>query len=269
MRKITILAALLICCSGSSNAQFFKTLGDKIGKAAEKAVERKAEQKTTEETEAAFDSIFDKEERSETSTGIASLSKVEPAASYDFHHKVVMQIENEKEVMDIDYFLSNSGNYLAVQLKDKKIKEGYFTVFDVEREAMFTYMNNEGQKVKMGVNFKTEETTDESTFKIQATGNTKKILAYNCQEYKMTGKDLISTIWVTKEVDIRFPSDFYSIKQNKSTKQAWMKDIDGWAMEMEMTDYSKKKPQTIIMNCISIEASSFKINSNDYQSMGL
>ncbi len=116
---------------------------------------------------------------------------------------------------------------------------------------------------------KTEEATEENPFEIQATGNTKKILGYNCQEYKMTEEDITSTIWVTQEVDIRFPSDFYSIKQNKSNQQTWMKDLDGWAMEMEMIDHSKKKAQTIIMNCLSIEASNLKINSNAYQNMGL
>ena len=138
---------------------------------------------------------------------------------------------------------------------------------------MFTYMDNNGEKVKVGMSFDTESAIDdamnEASVEINATGNTKKILGYNCQEYKMTGEDMTATIWVTKEVDIRFPSSFYNIKQNKkSNNQLWMKDLDGWAMEMVMIDTSKKKPQTITMNCLSIDESSLKIDSNDYQNMG-
>ena len=61
---------------------------------------------------------------------------------------------------------------------------------------------------------------------------------------------------------------FHSVKKNKSNNQEWMKDLEGWAMEMEMIDTSQKKPQTIIMKCLSIEESSLQINANDYKSLG-
>jgi len=75
-------------------------------------------------------------------------------------------------------------------------------------------------------------------------------------------------IWVTNDVDIRFPSTFHNIKQDKTANQAWMEKIDGWAMHMEMVDNSRRKPQTITMTCLSIEKSDMKINSNEYQNIG-
>ena len=266
MKKITLLTTLIICFSGALNAQFLKKLGDKIGKAAERAVERKAEQKTTKETEAAFDSTFNR--KSNKRIGIPGISKVDPADSYAFNHKAAMQIKNGKELMEVDYYLPDNGNFLGVKIKDKKIKDDFLTVFDVTKETMFTYMENDGKKIKMGVEFKTEDSNEGSTIDISATGNTKTILGYHCQEYKMTGEDMTATIWVTKEVDLRFPDSFYTLKQNKSNSQEWMKDLDGWAMEMIMIETSKRKPQTIIMNCLSIEETDFKINSNDYNNIG-
>ncbi len=272
MRKITLLTTLIICFAGTANAQFLKKLGKKITKAAERTVERKAEQKTAKETGEVFDSTFNTERKSKAGNAMPGLSKVEPAESYAFNHKVEMQIKNGKEVMDADYFLRDSGNFFAVKIKDKKRKDDIFTVFDIDKEAMFTYMENDGQKVKMGIEFKLDDTTDDTTnepsVEITATGNTKIILGYNCQEYKMKGEDMTGTIWVTKEVDIRFPNNFHSVKQNKSTNQEWMKELDGWAMETKIIDTSKRKPQTIIMNCLSIESSSLKIDSNDYQNIG-
>jgi len=146
------------------------------------------------------------------------------------------------------------------------------TVYDVDKETMFTFMENNGVKQRMGIALPTASAADaalnESSVKITATGNTKSILGYTCQEYKMTGDEMNATIWVTKDANLRFPSDYYKIEQQNNANQTWMKDIDGWLMEMEMIDSSKRKPQTIIMKCLSINDSSLQIKSDDYQSFG-
>jgi len=268
MKKVIFLIVFILAFTGSTDAQrLLKKLGKKVERAAEKVLERKVEEKTTEVTEEAVDSILNKKEQDQPTIARSGLSKATPADSYVFNHKVEMRIKSGKDVMDIDYFLPNSGNFLCSQIKDEKIKDDFFTVLDAEREAMFTYMESGGKKMKMAVDFKVDETEDDAPITITATGNTKKILGYNCKEYKMTGEDMTATIWVTKDVDIRFPSLFYNIKQKKSSSQEWMNDVDGWAMEMVMIDTSKKKPITIIMNCLSIEKSNFKIDSSDYQSL--
>lgn len=275
MKKTTLFIALLLCFAGTANAQFFKKLGEKVGKAAEKAVERKAEQKTTKETEKAFDSTFNKKrnnkKRNNKGNGISmpGLSNVAPAEKYTFNHKAVMYIKSGKEEMDVDYFLPKSDSFFGMAIKDKNIKDDFYVVYDADREAMFTYMKSNGQRIKIGISFKDDNAdTETPIFDIKATGNIKTILGYSCEEYKMTGKDMTATIWVTKDVDIRFPSTFHSVKKNKSNTQEWMKDLDGWAMEMEMTDTSRKKPHTIILKCLSIETSDLVITSSDYQNIG-
>jgi hypothetical protein len=269
VKRISFIIAITLCFAGTANAQFFKKLGNKISSAAEKAVERKAAQKATKETEAAFDSTFNKQARQ---NGIIGLSKVEPATSYAFSHKVEMQMKSGKDLMDVNYYLPESGNFFCTQIKDEKIKDDFFTVYDADKEAMFTYMKNDGKKVKMGIEFKISDTTDDAhgteVIDIKATGNTRTILGYKCKEYAMTGENMTGTIWMTKDVDIRFPSNLYSPKQNKRNNQDWMKNIDGWAMEMEMIDTSKRKLQTVTMKCLSIEGSDFKINSDEYSNIG-
>ena len=268
MKKILFFIVFILAFKGSTNAQFFKKLGKKVERASERVLERKAEEKAAKVTEAAVDSVFNKKKHKPQTNKKYGLSKATPAGSYAFNYKVEMRMKSGKDIMNIDYFLPISGNFLCTQIKDKKIKEDFFTVLDADREAMFTYMENDGKKIKMAIDFKTEETTEESSIKIVATGKTKVILGYNCKEYKMTGEDMTATIWITQEVDIRFPSLFYNIKQKKSKNQGWMKDLDGWAMEMIMIDTSRRKPKTIVMNCLSIEKSSFKIDSSDYQDLG-
>lgn len=277
--KTIIIFAIFLCFTAPTHAQFFKKLGNKVEKAAEKAIERKAEQKTTKETEKAFDSTFNKKRKrkakpspdtkSKEGSSTPSFSKAEPSESYAFNHKAEMQIINDKQVMDVDYFLPKSASYFGMAIKDKRMEGDFMMVYDIEREAMFTFMNNGGQKIKMGVSFEPDESIEEApVFDIKATGETKIIIGYKCQEYKMTGENMTATVWVTKDVDIRFPSTFHSVKKNKSNNQEWMKDLDGWAMEMTMVDTSRKKPQTIKMNCKSIDESNLIINSSDYKSLG-
>ncbi|MFT4758583.1 MAG: hypothetical protein ACI9XO_004615 [Paraglaciecola sp.] len=272
MNKITFFIALILCFSGTVNAQFLKKLGDKIATAAEKTVEREAEKKARKKNEEVVDSTFREErkdeKKDERKTAFPGLSKVVPAASYAFNHEIRMQITSGKEVMDVDYFLSDSDDFLGIQIKDKKQENSVFTVLDVDKEAIFTYMENDGQKMQMGISLKAKYMNNQPDFDVKATGNTKIILDYNCQEYLMTGEDITANVWVTKEVDIRFPSQFYNIKQKKSKHQQWMQEIDGWMMEMTMVETSKRKPKTTIMNCLSIESSNFELNSTDYSSIG-
>jgi len=274
MKKTILFTALMLCFAGTANAQFFKKLGKKAEQAAEKAIERKVERKATKETEKAFDSTFNKKRKNKKQTksgnGMSGLTQVDPAESYAFTNKAEMHIISGKEEANFDYYLPKSDEFFGMTIKDERVQDDFFMVYDASREAMFTFMKNNGQKIRIGISFKPDDTDDVDVpvFDIKATGNSKTILGYNCLEYKMISEDITATVWVTKDVDIRFPSTFHSVKKKKSTNQEWMKKLDGWAMEMTMIDSSRKKPHTIIMKCLSIEASDMKINSNDYKSLG-
>jgi hypothetical protein len=275
MKKSTIFLLLLLGFTISANAQFFKKLGNKVEKAAEKAVERKAEQKTTKETNKAFDSTFNKKRKKNKSlSGMPSFSDSEPAANYTFNYRADMEIKTGGETMKMSYFLSESGNYLSSMIDDKRMKDKSLMVMDFEREAMFTFMENDGQKIRMAMSLATasayEQASNESNTKVTATGKSKKILNYNCQEYKMTGDDMYGTMWITKDVNARFPKNFYGMKQdkrNKNNTQAWMKDMNGWLMEMEMTDTSERKPQTMIMTCVFFGESNLSIDTKGYETL--
>jgi len=135
---------------------------------------------------------------------------------------------------------------------------------------MFTFLESGGMKMQMGVSFEIDEesTDNETPFTIEATGNTKEISGYSCKEYKLTGEDMTGTAWVTTETDIRFPSSYYNSSNTNNSNQEWMTDLDGWVMLMEMTDTSKRKPSTMVMECLTIEKSNFKIKSSDYPKIG-
>ncbi len=267
MKKITLLSVFICCFTIPSNAQFFKKLGEKVTKAAERTVERKAEQKTQKETEKVFDSTFNKKRSSKTK--IPRASKVDATEKYTFKYESEMYIKSGKDEMTVTYFLPNHNNYFGMSIKDERVEDDFFMVYDTALESMFTFMENQGQKMQIGVSFKVDE--KESVvpeYDIKATGNSKTILGYNCKEYKVTGEDMVAYIWATKDVDARFPNTLPSGKKNKTSTNKWLNDVDGWAMEMEMTLTEKKKSHTVTMKCLSIKSSNFEINSNDYQKLG-
>jgi hypothetical protein len=275
MKKSIFILVLCFVFTIPSNAQFLKKLGKKVEKAAEKAVERKAEQKTTKETEKVFDSTFNKKRKKNKNVpSLPGFADIKPADNYSFDYRADMEIKTGGETMKMSYFLSESGNFLSSMIDDKRMKDKSLMIMDFEREAMFTFMENGGEKIRMAMSLPMasayDQASNESNTKVTATGKSKTIMGYKCLEYEMTGTDMNGTMWITKDVTARFPTSFYGMKQDKKSNngsQAWMKDMNGWLMQMEMTDTSKRKPQTIIMTCISLGDSNLNIDTKGYKAL--
>lgn len=270
----TIVFILIVGFTTQTDAQIFKKLGEKIGEAAEKTIEKKVEDKTEKETSKVFDATFNnsKENKKEKSNPFSmSASKVDPASNYSFSHKYAMQVKSNKQTTNINYYLTNSGNYMASTIPDKKGREDVMTVMDIDRKAMFMFMESKGDKSQMTMNLDLEDVTDnaikESDVSITPTGNTKTILDYSCQEFKVVGKDLKGSVWVTQSAGVRFVKSFYNVKTKKGASQSWMKMLKGLTMEMDMVDTSKRKPQRIVMKCIALEKVSLNIETKNYKKM--
>ena len=236
---------------------------------------KKVEEKTENETEKAFDSTFNNP-KSKTSTKKSSPldvsgSKVDPAANYNFSHKYVMEIKSDKNTSILNYYLTNSGDYIASTVPDKNGNEDVISVMDLSRKTIYMFMESKGDKSQMGMNLNLEEVADDAMeqtdVKVTPTGNTKTILGYKCEEYKVVGNDLNGTIWVAPNADISFSKSFYNIKAKKGMNQSWMKMINGLTLQMDMVDTSNRKPQNISMTCIALEKLKLNIHTSDYKKL--
>lgn len=268
----TILCILTICFATQADAQIWKKLGKKVEKAAEKTLEKKVEEKTEKETEKAFDSTFNNSKKDKKSSPFnMSASKVDPASSYSFSHKYVMQITSDNKSTNLNYYLTNSGNYIGTSITDKKGNEDILTVMDIDRKAMFMFMENKGDKSQMSMSLDLEDITDDAIedtdVSVTATGNTKTILGYTCEEFKVVGKDMTGSVWITQSAGISFIKSFYNVKVKKGASQSWMKMLNGLTMEMDMVDTSKRKPQSIKMTCIALDKNDLTIKSSDYKKL--
>lgn len=278
MKLLKPLLIILICCfTTKSNAQIWKKLAKKAEKAAEKTLEKKVEQKTERETEKAFDSTFNNSSDSKTANNKnnspfgTSKSAQTPSSTYTFSHKYVMQIEDGKRTTNLVYYLTNAGNYFGTSIPDKKGKNNMISVMDVDKKSMYMFMDNKDDKTLMSMRLNFEDTNndaiEQSDISIIATGNTKTILGYNCEAFKVKGQDLQGTVWVTQNAGITFVKSMYKIKGKKSNNQSWMKMIDGLTLEMDMVDTSKRKPKSIKMTCIALDKTTKNITSSDYKKL--
>lgn len=265
-RKLVLLIMALIVCSGT-HAQFLKKLKKSAEEAAERAVTRKVEEKTEKETEKTFDTVFNNNRK------LFKNKKANVADSYSFTHQYTMEITSGKNVTDITYYLTNDEEYMGSSFSAGKNEE-FITVMDLQNSAIHSFMNFGDQKsmtsIKIDLDDIDEDEKKAPNFNIVATGQTKIILGYTCEEFQVTGSKLSGKAWVTKDAEISFQKAFSQLKTkkmklSKGMDQSWVSMVDGLALEMEMIDYSDKKPKPIKMMCTELKENAFSIETADYQ----
>ncbi|MGJ8744371.1 DUF4412 domain-containing protein [Polaribacter sp.] len=265
IKLIVTIITLLFVTQGQ--AQFWKKIVKKAEKVAEEVVERKVEEKAAKETEKGFDSVFNNQ------GNLFKRKKVKVAENYTFTHQYVMEITSDKNTTDITYYLTNENEYMGSSFtagKDQK----FITVMDLPNSAIHTFMDLGGHKTMNSLKIDLEDVgnmqTNTSDFTIVATGQTKEIIGYQCEEFQVTGPQLSGKVWVTNQADISFQKAFTQLKSKKMklTKgmdQSWVSMVDGLTLEMNMIDYSRKKNKSVKMICTSLSKSDFSINTSQYQ----
>lgn len=263
-----IVVLLVLGMTTPGNAQFLKKLGDRAKDAAARTVERKVAQKTERQTEKTFDTVFNNK------GGLFNSKKTEKLESYTFSHQYIMEVISEKDTTDITYYLTNIDEYLGSSFSKGK-NEKFITVMDLPNSAVHTFMDMGGRKTTSSFRIDLEDVSDTETdndqFSIASTGQSKKIIGYECEEFQVTGPQLSGTVWVTQEANISFQKAFASMMGKKIKGQkggidpAWTSRVDGLALEMEMIDYSQKNPKPVKMVCTDLSENNFSINTLDYE----
>lgn len=261
IKKLLIIPILLLTIT--SQGQFLKKLGKIAEKSAKKTIERKVDKKTEKETDKTFDKVLEKPSKEVSSDVI-------PNASYQFTHKYVMRFDDGKNPVNITYYLNKNTNHIATVIDEKGGEKDMITLIDSDQNNIIIFMDN-GMMMTTKLNMKKTiaEANDVYKPQITATGKTKSILGYTCQEYHVVGTDFESDVWMTKEAPITFPKAFYKSakKQKKNQKNQWMTHMDGMMMEMHVTDTSKRKTKTSHTTCIALESSNFTIDTSKYKKM--
>ncbi|WP_350286626.1 DUF4412 domain-containing protein [uncultured Croceitalea sp.] len=261
-----ILPVMIFCFITTGNAQFFKKLKKRVQEAAEQTAERKVAEKTERETEKTFDTVFNNKGK------LFKKKKAKKLAGYSFSHKYKMQVISETDTTDITYYLTNANEYMGSSFITGKNQE-FITVMDLPNAAIHTFMDLGGRKTSNSIKIDLDEVDlDEmntNEFTISATGMSKEIIGFLCEEFQVTGPQLSGTVWVTQEADISFQKAFSQLKSKKIKRlkgidQSWVSMVDGLTLEMKMIDYSQKKPKPIRMICTSLNETNFSIETSEY-----
>ena len=289
-----LLTSLLI--GGTANGQILKKLKKRVQEATEDVIVEKAAQKTAQETGKVMDSLLNIDpdyehnnpEQWEMMFGQGG-ADVPIESSYQFGTNVMytMEFTSEKENSVVDYsmWFSDKDNYMATEVsqiqsgskESQEMPSSVLSVIDEKNKAMIILM--EEQKIAQVISMDkikeiaTEENQsdglDASFEAIKKTGNSKKILGYNCQEFASENQDTKFTFWVTQELDIYQKNMFYNVSKSMggSSFGSIPKEAKGLMMEMQFEHKSKDERGKMMVKEIRKESKT--IETEGYQFMNL
>jgi hypothetical protein len=226
--KLTFFFILLFSISNFTEAQFINKIKKAASRGAEKAIEKKVEEEANKmvqkQLEKQLEGMFG--ESGDSSNPVTlDMNKileglgeeVETADQYDFFGHAVMEITStdkkgkEQDPTLLKTYLAKTSDYTGMEIVDPKKPESVMVmVFDIPNKASILLMDNDGEKTsfayKLDINELAEDAMENAAdpmedpeLVIEKTGNTKEILGYQCDEYRVKSKDGQGTYWMTEE----------------------------------------------------------------------
>lgn len=245
---------ILLFAFNYSNAQL-GGLFKKVSKKVERKVDRKVDQKIDKEVDKAFD-------------------KKNPAkkipALYQFDYEFEIEIGNKNNMTPMVFLINLKEDVVAT----KEVSNGEVTIIlnDHKRKKSIIYIEGNGTKARSNMPYINSKkmaskvsNKSKNQSSIKATGKTKTIAGYECQEYFTESKKYQGYLYLTTEVEVEAGQIFglQNIPVNDFMKES--ANIESGFM-MGMVMYKKKSPDTIAssIECKSLKKGSYKINNLEY-----
>lgn len=267
--KIIVLIGLFLAAP-TTEAQFFKKLGDKITEAAEDAVTKKSADKTSEEVSKGMDGIF---EGMKGKIGAANVESPNESYQFEYHYKMKMTVEEDTIMMN--YFFMPDRDYAGMAIDQKGIE--MFMVFDYNKEAAYSFISSKSSKMYTAISLDLDidiDSADDQYNKSDYTVTTlpnKTILGYTCEGKQIENSEWKFTMYYTNEVGISFQNILNaSNKRNSpSVLGKYFKEAeDGMMLYMKSVDKKEKEYKAVTMECVELNEKKHEFNTDDYQAMG-
>ena len=292
---VWILLPLLLIAT-TADAQILKKLKKQVQEATEDVLVEKAAQKTAQETGKAMDSLlnidpeYQQKNQEQWQQMLAQGGTDIPIEnSYQFDTNVLYTMEfssgGENSVVDYSMWFSDKENYMATQVsnmqsgakKSQEMPMSMLSVIDDKNKAMIILMEEQRiaqvvsmDKIKdLSVEENATEGLESSFEAVRKTGNSKKILGYDCEEFFSENADTRFTFWVTQDLEIYQKNMFFNISQSLggNSFQKIPKEAKGLMMEMNFEHKSKEERGKMIVKEIRKESKS--VSTEGYQFMNL
>lgn len=289
--KFLLFVFVLFQIPTDADAQILRRSLNKLG---QKIVEKKVEKEVDKKTDEIADSIvraMDKEEpmteeekkeaaenRRKAGSLIGSMmggiNKMDLPATFDFNHRIKMEMEDEKgDVSPMTMYVTEGSALMGYEMETDE-KSTAFTVMDFDQEYMAVFTEDKGKKQAMSMPIPTdlimsmaesemEKQEKEEEFSIKKTGKTRTINGYACTEFIVTDEEYIQHIWITKDVTLK--SGFFTIfsqmmKDKRRIENPLMKE--GYPIEIEMI--RKKNNKKSYVRTKEIKAMDYSFPASEY-----
>lgn len=258
----------------SAEAQLLKKIKNKVSKVTGSKEKNETESEDTEAEKNSESGNSNKEENQINNSHIGmpfggGLEGVPD--TYQFSYILTYEINSQKESMPIHYLLEPNMAYFGNKMDDQRANQTI--VYDLKRNIMVTFMDNDQQKIAMKMRMpdnnkymKKVIPEDEEDIQIVPIEG-KNILGYECNGFQTTSKDGIAKFWITNDA----PVSLNGVLGNFSSLPKSAKDMalplneKSLIMEMTYTDHKKKK-NNMHMVCTELKKDPLEIHKKDYKS---
>ncbi|SDR92429.1 protein of unknown function [Polaribacter sp. KT25b] len=199
-----------------------------------------------------------------------ALPTVDIPSTFNFNKRIEVKMTDERgETQNLSFLIGSYPDIYGISVKTKEMQGQEMLVVNTPKSSTI-FMSMAGMKIKkttsleqigsqIGVEDKLPEDGD---FDYRKTGETKMIIGYLCEEFKVdyeyTNQIGSTSFWVSKDFPI----------QNKSLPMLGMKmnnpNLSGFVLEINTTN----KDENFKMEIVNISDKSVKINTNEYKKMG-
>ena len=260
MKKHTLLFVLLFVLYGTVDAQVLKSLKEKI---AEKVGKTNAS-KNSGKNSAQADSVMRELNRAGFGDAIngnpfaMGMGMVDPSVlpeKYTFSHLYRIRMKAEKGDIEMDYYLTKSGNYIGNIVKARK-NDSVTMVHDYEKRLIVNYLNGQPMVMRLPEAGQFSSSEKDTVVQIRTIPN-KVILGHNCIGKQMENDDYLLTLYVAPDLGVGMCNPFEQDGAATGTGYRLRKKETngGLVMQMLIVDKKKKGPQNNdgSMECILFE----------------
>ena len=275
-------------------AQLLKKLKNRVKEATEDVIADKAAEKAAQESGKVLDSLLDidpdyqPQYPQQIEQMMAAGSENIPVEeSYLFNtkvtYKMTMTDEKKSSVVNYEMWFSEKEAYMATKVESdenpdsRDMPSSVISILDDKNQAMIILMEEQKMaqlismsKIKDIAVEENEIDANDTDFKrIKKTGNTKKILGYDCEEFMSENESNKFSFWVTKELALFQKNMFFNVSQSLggNTFEDIPQEAQGFMMEMNYENLSNNEKGNMIV--VDIQNQDKTILMADYQLLNL
>lgn len=203
--------------------------------------------------------------------GMNKADAVPPAYEFDLQLYVTMSEKGEKD-QDYVYHFGKEEGVFALESEDPKEGKVIFLI-DAGREIMVVYKEENGEKTAsalpgmMGfVGAYAKETMEEKgEVLVKATGKSKEVAGYHCEEYEIEWDEEKSLSYVTKDLPKSWPKAFGKMMTQFMSKENTSRIDQMQGMPLESMELDKKGKVQSSWVTTKVDTQVSKLDNADYR----